>query len=463
MLLLDGHTSHVYNKEFIKIMKDNNIIPFCLPSHTTHWLQPLDKSFFKSLKSHWNEFGLKFLRENGGRKPKKTEFFSIFSSAWLLSTTVETAQVGFRGTGLFPLNSKVIPEHAFTPSLTTEREYEPEQLQSNNINLEEESIQPSTSSSTPSSNVDAELNEAFLQIFNHECDRYDDNTVINILCELGIDPNISPTLDFDPYGNLVATPQVVIPQMTANLETEVIVETIESLLVDNEVEIDNNHVQSTDINNPFITFYQSAVDNATHLENMEPNESDNEDNQTCDETRKSNAMYTDHGYSKLEVQNSIRKKSFKDLCPTPKRERKQSTRKSIAKKLSYNLSSVEHSEFLFDKEQRIKESKKASNKTKKTVVTKKQCVMTHTKIVAKKRNHKKNPTKPPKEEKQSKAKKTVDICGVCHFEYGDKSDPKIKDKWFKCKICKKWCHDSCSKQKNPSKPSTCKGCPDTKN
>ena len=103
---------------------------------------------------------------------------------------------------------------------------------------------------------------------------------------------------------------------------------------------------------------------------MEPNESDNEDNQTCDETRKSNAMFTDHDYSKLEVQNNIRKISFKDLCQTPKRERKQSTRKSIAKKLSYNLSSVEHSEFLFDKEQRTKESKKGFNKTKKTVVTK---------------------------------------------------------------------------------------------
>ena len=51
-LLLDGHSSH-YQPAQIKFDKDQEIILFCLPPHTTHELQPLDTSVFKPLKQHW--------------------------------------------------------------------------------------------------------------------------------------------------------------------------------------------------------------------------------------------------------------------------------------------------------------------------------------------------------------------------------------------------------------------------
>ena len=53
VLLLDGHSSHVYNPDFLKLMKATNIHVMCYPAHATHHLQPADKSLFKSLKSHW--------------------------------------------------------------------------------------------------------------------------------------------------------------------------------------------------------------------------------------------------------------------------------------------------------------------------------------------------------------------------------------------------------------------------
>jgi len=49
LLLLDGHSSH-YNLEAIKLAAENEIIHFCLLSHTTHVAQPLDVSFFGPLK-----------------------------------------------------------------------------------------------------------------------------------------------------------------------------------------------------------------------------------------------------------------------------------------------------------------------------------------------------------------------------------------------------------------------------
>ena len=49
VLLLDGHGSHVYNLDFLKIMASNNVEVFCFPPHTSHILQPADVSVFRSL------------------------------------------------------------------------------------------------------------------------------------------------------------------------------------------------------------------------------------------------------------------------------------------------------------------------------------------------------------------------------------------------------------------------------
>ena len=54
LLFIDGHASHV-NLDVIDLARENDIILFCLPPHTTHALQPLDVSVFKSLKSHFSK------------------------------------------------------------------------------------------------------------------------------------------------------------------------------------------------------------------------------------------------------------------------------------------------------------------------------------------------------------------------------------------------------------------------
>ena len=52
LLLLDGYGSH-FTYEFLTHCEDANIIPFCLPPHTTHFLQPLDVRGFQPYK-HWH-------------------------------------------------------------------------------------------------------------------------------------------------------------------------------------------------------------------------------------------------------------------------------------------------------------------------------------------------------------------------------------------------------------------------
>jgi len=121
LLLLDGHCTHVYNLEFLNIMKQNNVHPFCFPAHTTHCLQPADISLFKSLKHHWTAQGRKYLRETGGRKPDKKQFFKLFQAAWKEAASVATAQSGFRESGTFPVNRDQIRPEVFEPSKTSER------------------------------------------------------------------------------------------------------------------------------------------------------------------------------------------------------------------------------------------------------------------------------------------------------------------------------------------------------
>jgi len=121
ILFLDGHGSHTYNMDFINLMRRHNVQVWCFPAHTTHWLQPADRSFFRSLKHSWTEEGLKVARGRGAVKLSRPEFLRVLAPSWQKSATVENAMSGFCSTGLFPVNKRKIPDEAYLPSKTTER------------------------------------------------------------------------------------------------------------------------------------------------------------------------------------------------------------------------------------------------------------------------------------------------------------------------------------------------------
>lgn len=121
VLIMDEHGSHIYNYEFMIMMKVNNVEVIWPPPHAMHWLHPADKSLFKSLKAHWEEACRKRVASCGGCRLPKKKFFMLFTKVWQSCTTVEICQSGFRATGMFPVNGRCIPEVAYAPSLTTER------------------------------------------------------------------------------------------------------------------------------------------------------------------------------------------------------------------------------------------------------------------------------------------------------------------------------------------------------
>jgi len=62
-----------------------------------------------------------FTRTTGGKALTKAQFFKVFNPCFEKAMTIEHAQAGFRGTGLFPVNVKAIDPAAFAPSKTTVR------------------------------------------------------------------------------------------------------------------------------------------------------------------------------------------------------------------------------------------------------------------------------------------------------------------------------------------------------
>jgi hypothetical protein len=54
MLVLDGHRSHL-TTEFDHTCTKNNIIPICMPPHSSHLLQPLDIGCFAVLKRRYTQ------------------------------------------------------------------------------------------------------------------------------------------------------------------------------------------------------------------------------------------------------------------------------------------------------------------------------------------------------------------------------------------------------------------------
>ncbi len=53
LLLMDGYGPHTMNPQVLQKMADNRVHAVCLPSHTSHLLQPLDVSCFRPSKQYF--------------------------------------------------------------------------------------------------------------------------------------------------------------------------------------------------------------------------------------------------------------------------------------------------------------------------------------------------------------------------------------------------------------------------
>ena len=119
LLYFDGAEHHVRVKCIEECLK-RNIICIVLPAHLSHRYQPLDVTFFNTLKSKYHSqmenhyFGArKAVRVNKGM------FWGWHQKAWKATVNSRAIRAGWRDSGLWPLSRQIMcplpPQRATTP------------------------------------------------------------------------------------------------------------------------------------------------------------------------------------------------------------------------------------------------------------------------------------------------------------------------------------------------------------
>jgi hypothetical protein len=115
LLIEDGHGSHI-TLDVIELARKNDIHLLCLPSHTSHILQPLDIGVFKSFKSGYSKACRKYIMENPGRVITSEAIMSLVGGTWAQSITPMNILSGFKKSGISPLNPSEASDRMLAPA-----------------------------------------------------------------------------------------------------------------------------------------------------------------------------------------------------------------------------------------------------------------------------------------------------------------------------------------------------------
>lgn len=105
LLIIDGHESH-NSTEFQDLCKEK-VITLCMPSHSSHLLQPLDVCIFSPLKRAYRS-QISDLARLMATKIDKPAFIQAYKAAYYKVFTKENVCASFRGAGLVPLDPQVV-------------------------------------------------------------------------------------------------------------------------------------------------------------------------------------------------------------------------------------------------------------------------------------------------------------------------------------------------------------------
>ena len=116
---LDGHHSHK-TLAAVEYARAHGIDMVTLPPHCTHKMQPLDRTFFKSLKSAYAVESDTWMVSNPGKRISFYQMAGIFGTAYVRTSTQDKAINGFKSCGLWPFDSNIFRDEDFAAAELTE-------------------------------------------------------------------------------------------------------------------------------------------------------------------------------------------------------------------------------------------------------------------------------------------------------------------------------------------------------
>jgi len=106
LLIFDGHGSHI-TFNFVSLCFTNNVLLLCLPSHSTHLLQPLDVGLFGPYQHFYGVTVDDYIRSGQNISGiKKSIFIPLLTEAREATFTPHNIQQSFTSTGISPLNPR---------------------------------------------------------------------------------------------------------------------------------------------------------------------------------------------------------------------------------------------------------------------------------------------------------------------------------------------------------------------
>lgn len=106
LLVLDRHGSHL-TPQFDQLCADYDIIPICMPAHSSHLLQPLDIGCFAVLKRSYGGLVDQKMRL-GINYIDKLDFLAAYPQACIDAFKADTINNSFQVAGLVPFNPQPV-------------------------------------------------------------------------------------------------------------------------------------------------------------------------------------------------------------------------------------------------------------------------------------------------------------------------------------------------------------------
>ena len=118
LLILDNRESHM-SMASIQLAKQNGLFLLTIPPHTSHRLEPLDRSMFEPLKSQYNQAMDEWMRSNPGKMVTIYNIPALVNKAYLAAFTPSNMQAELKSTDIYPFCRGIFYESAFAPSELT--------------------------------------------------------------------------------------------------------------------------------------------------------------------------------------------------------------------------------------------------------------------------------------------------------------------------------------------------------